>query len=137
MSKRSALHVAQRDETQENGGHEVEGHNRSHAENGVQAAEPRNSELVATHLPQLRPGSRCTIDEHLPPEAIAYKLPDPHCCMDQSEDFGATCHALIEPLIAHRVLDNLRAAQSATELVRRLATARLKAACRRALTLDH
>ena len=76
-------------------------------------------ELVATHLRQFRPGSRCTIDEHLPPEAIAYKLRDPQWCLRQSEDIGAACHALIERLFAHRVLDNLRAAQSVIGLARR------------------
>ena len=65
----------------------------------------RDLELVATHLRQFRAGSRSTIDEHLPPEAIAYKLRDPQWCLRQSEDIGAACHALIERLFAHRVLD--------------------------------
>ena len=93
-------------------------------------------ELVATHLRQFRPGSRCTIDEHLPPEAIAYKLRDPQWCLRQSEDIGAACHALIERLFAHRVLDNLRAAQSVIGLARRFGTVRLETACRRALAFD-
>ena len=78
----------------------------------------RDHELVATHPRQFR-GSRSTIDEHLPPEAIAYKLRDPQWCLRQSEDIGAACHALIERLFAHRVLDNLRAAQSVIKLARR------------------
>ena len=96
----------------------------------------RDHELVATHLRQFRPGSRSTIDEHLPPEAIAYKLRDPQWCLRQSEDIGAACHALIERLFAHRVLDNLRAAQSVIGLARRFGTQRLEAACQRALTFD-
>ena len=96
----------------------------------------RDLELVATHLRQFRAGSRCTIDEHLPPEAIAYKLRDPQWCLRQSEDIGAACHALIERLFAHRVLDNLRAAQSVIGLARRFGTQRLDAACQRALTFD-
>ena len=96
----------------------------------------RDHELVATHLRQFRAGSRCTIDEHLPPEAIAYKLRDPQWCLRQSEDIGAACHALIERLFAHRVLDNLRAAQSVIGLARRFGTQRLDAACQRALTFD-
>ena len=87
-------------------------------------------ELVATHPRQFRPGSRCTIDEHLPPEAIAYKRRDPQWGLRQSEDIGAACHALIERLFAHRVLDNLRAAQSVIGLARHFGTQRLEAACR-------
>ena len=49
----------------------------------------RSDAGVATHLRQFRAGSRCTIDEHLPPEAIAYKLRDPQWCLRQSEDIGA------------------------------------------------
>ena len=46
------------------------------------------------------------------------------------------CHALIERMFAHRVLDNLRAAQSVIALARRFGTGRLEAACRRALAFD-
>ena len=69
-------------------------------------------------------------------EAIAYKLRDPQWCLRQSEDIGTACHALIERLFAHRVLDNLRAAQSVIGLARRFGTVRLEAACQRALTFD-
>ena len=34
-------------------------------------------ELVAVHPRLRKPGSRSTVDEHLPPEAIAYKIQDP------------------------------------------------------------
>ena len=45
----------------------------------------RDHELVATHPRQFRPGARSTIDEHLPPEAIAYKRRDPQWCLRHSE----------------------------------------------------
>ena len=96
----------------------------------------RDHELVATHLRQSRAGSRSTVDEHLPPEASAYKLRNPQWCLRQSEEIGAACHALVERLFAHRVLDNLRAAQSVIGLARRFGTVRLEAACQRALTFD-
>ena len=73
----------------------------------------RDHELVATHPRRFRPGSRSTIDEHLPPEALAYKLRDPQWCLRQSQDIGAACHALVERLFAHHVLDNLRPRQPA------------------------
>ena len=87
----------------------------------------RDHELVATHPRQFRPGGPSTIDEHLPPEAIVYKRRDPQWCLRQSEDIGAACHVLNERLFAHRVLDNLRAAQSVIGLARRFGTQRLEA----------
>lgn len=96
----------------------------------------REHELVATHPRLDRPGSRSTLDEHLPPEALAYKQRDPQWCLRQGEAIGPACHALIERLFAHRVLDNLRAAQSVIALARRFGTQRLEAACRRALAFE-
>jgi DNA-binding SARP family transcriptional activator len=43
---------------------------------------------------------------------------------------------LIERLFAHRVLENLRAAQSVIALAKRFGTQRLEAACHRALAFD-
>ena len=93
----------------------------------------RDHELVATHPRQFRPGGPSTIDEHLPPEAIVYKRRDPQWCLRQSEDIGAACHVLNERLFAHRVLDNLRAAESVIGLARRFGTQRLETPCQRAL----
>ena len=64
------------------------------------------------------------------------KRRDPQWCLRQSEDIGPACHALVERLFAHRVLDNLRAAQGVIGLARRFGTVRLEAACRRALAFD-
>ena len=92
--------------------------------------------LVATHARRYRPGLRATVDEHLPPEAIAYKLRDPQWCLREGMRIGTGCHALIEHLFAHRVLDNLRAAQGVITLAKRYGSARLEAACQRALAFD-
>ncbi len=96
----------------------------------------REHELVATHARQHRPGSRSTTDEHLPPEAIAYKQRNPQWCLRAGAEIGPACGALIERLFAHRVLDNLRAAQSVIGLARRFGARRLEAACQRALAFD-
>ena len=42
--------------------------------------------LVAVHPRLKKPGSRSTVDEHLPPEALAYKMQDPQWCLKQAED---------------------------------------------------
>jgi transposase len=93
-------------------------------------------ELITTHPRKFRPGSRSTIDEHLPPEHLAYKLRDPQWCLTQAQRIGPACHALIECLFAHRVLEKLRAAQSVIGLAKRFGNIRLEAACRRALAFD-
>lgn len=77
----------------------------------------REHELVAVHPRLHRPGVRSTQDDHLPPEAIAWKMRDPQWCLRQAEKIGPNCHRLIETLFADRVLDNLRAAPGLRPLV--------------------
>ena len=92
--------------------------------------------LVASHPRLKRPGHRSTVDDHMPPEALAYKLADPPWCLREAEAVGPRCRALIDQLFAHRVLDNLRAAQGVIRLGRRFGAPRLEAACDRALAFD-
>ncbi len=93
--------------------------------------------LVATH-PRLRnPGERSTLDDHLPPEHIAFKMRDPSWCRLQAEQVGTHCEALIEKLFSNGVLDRLRAAQGIVGLRKRFGDARLDAACRRALAFEN
>jgi hypothetical protein len=94
-------------------------------------------QLVATHPRLKRAGQRSTVDEHMPPEAIAYKMQDPQWCLKQAEEIGPACHRLIRRLFAHRVLDNLRAAQGVIRLGKKYGPARLEAACSRALHFDN
>ena len=72
--------------------------------------------LVAIHPRLKKPGARSTVDEHMPPEAIAYKLQDPQWCLRQAEAVGPDCHQLIQTLFSDRVLDNLRAVQGIVRL---------------------
>jgi transposase len=96
----------------------------------------REHELVAVHPRLYVPGRRSTVDDHLPPEALAYKLADPQWCLKQAAEIGPHCHALIERLFAHRVLDNLRAAQGVVRMAKRYGATRLETACQRALAFD-
>jgi len=93
--------------------------------------------LVAVHPRLRRPGLRSTVDEHMPPEAIAYKLRDPQWCLRQAEEIGPACHRLIRTLFSDRVLDNLRAAQGIIGLKKKYGSIRLEAACIRALRYDN
>jgi hypothetical protein len=96
-----------------------------------------NHELVAVHPRATRPGQRMTIDAHLPPEYIAYKMRDPQWCLKQAKAIGPHCHALITRLFADRVLDRLRAAQGVVRLGERYGATRLEAACGRALYFEN
>jgi len=93
--------------------------------------------LVAVHPRLKKPGSKSTVDEHLPPEALAYKMQDPRWCLKQAEDIGSYCHRFIRHLFADRVLDNLRAAQGVIGLSKKYGASRLEAACHRALFYDN
>jgi len=97
----------------------------------------RDHEMVTVHPRLHRPGARATQDDHLPPEAIAWKMRDPQWCLAQSEKVGVHCHQLIRTLFADRVLDNLRAAQGLIRLKDKYGAARLEAACRRALSYNN
>lgn len=97
----------------------------------------RDHALVATHPRQSRAGARSTVDDHLPPNALAYAMRDPQWCLNQAEAVGPQCRALIERLFADRVLENLRAAQGVIRLKDKYGTARLEAACQRALAFDN
>ena len=96
-----------------------------------------NLELVAIHPRMYRAGMRSTVDEHLPPEALAYKMQDPQWCLKQADRVGPHCRQLIEILFADRVLDNLRAAQGIVHLEKRYGISRLETACKRALDYDN
>jgi len=94
-------------------------------------------QLVACHPRLTKPGARSTVDDHLPPNALAYKMRDPQWCLKQARSVGSFCTRLIESLFADRVLDNLRAAQGVIRLGEKYGPKRLEAACRRALFFDN
>jgi hypothetical protein len=59
-----------------------------HAELWVRASETtvkifRNYELLAIHPRLHKPGAKSTIQDHLPPEAVAYLMHDPQWCLKQ------------------------------------------------------
>jgi len=94
-------------------------------------------ELKAIHPRLTHPGQRHTVDEHLPPQHVAYKMRDPQWCLKQAETIGPHCHRFITCLFNNRVLDRLRAAQGVVGLARRYGAVRLEAACQRALHFDN
>ncbi len=89
--------------------------------------------LVAVHARLFIPGSRRTLDDHLPPNALAYKMQGPVWCLEQSERIGVACHLLVRQLFDDRVLYNLRAVQGILALKKTYGAKRLDAACQRAM----
>ena len=93
----------------------------------------REHELVAVHPRSFKPGTRSTVEEHLPPDAVAFLMRDPQWCLRQAERVGPACRAVVESLFSNRILDHLRAAQGVLRLGERYGDKRLDAACARAL----
>jgi transposase len=93
--------------------------------------------MVAVHPRLYKPGDHSTVDDHLPPEALAYKMQDPQWCLKQAKEIGTACHRVIQTLFKDRVLDNLRAAQGIIGLGKKYGPNRLETACQRALFFDN
>jgi hypothetical protein len=91
---------------------------------------------VALHPRSRKPGTCCTVRDHLPPQAQAFFAHDRDWCRSQALAIGPACTQLIERLLADRIVERLRAAQGVLRLAERYGTARLEAACRRALAHD-
>jgi hypothetical protein len=92
---------------------------------------------VALHPRSRKPGTRCTVRDHSPPEAQAFFAHDRDWCRSQALAIGAACTHLIEQLLADRILERLLAAQGVLRLAERLRYGPPgSAACRRALAHD-
>ena len=88
---------------------------------------------VAAHARADRPGMRRTVRDHLPPDARTFFAHDRSWCLVQAERIGPSCTELIAHLLADRVIERLRAVQGVLRLEKQYSSARLEAACARAL----
>jgi transposase len=91
---------------------------------------------VALHPRGRKRGQRFTVRDHLPPEAQAFFAHDRDWCVEQATKIGPACAQFIERLLADRIVERLRAAQSTLRLAERYGATRLEAACARALAHD-
>lgn len=89
--------------------------------------------LIAVHSRLFKIGSRKTLNEHLPPNALAYCMQDSQWCLEQAKKIGVYCNEVIQKLLTDSVTDYLRSAQGLISLQKKYGNARLDAACRRAL----
>jgi hypothetical protein len=88
---------------------------------------------VASHPRGQRAGQRVRCKDHLPPQAQAFFAKDRQWCVAQAAEVGPHCAQLIEQLLADNILERLRAAQGVLGLLKSYGSARLEAACQRAL----
>lgn len=96
----------------------------------------REHELVAVHPRLFKPGTKSTLNEHLPPNALAYCMQDSQWCLEQANKIGTCCKYVINELLLQSVVDYLRAAQGIISLQKKYGNARLDAACRRAIAFQ-
>lgn len=93
-------------------------------------------ELVATHTRCESPGEKRTVFDHLPPNAQAYLRQTPAWCRERADAIGPTCRAVIDQLLADRVVERLDAARGVIGLAKHYSPERVESACRRALTFE-
>jgi transposase len=96
----------------------------------------QNHTLITIHPRLFKPGDRHTLDEHLPPNALAYCMQDSQWCLEQAKQIGSHCEQVIQKLLSDSVMDYLRAVQGIISLHKKYGQARLDAACRRALVFQ-
>lgn len=92
--------------------------------------------LIAVHPRLFKAGTKHTIDEHLPPNVIAYCMKDSQWCLENAKKIGVHCEQVIEQLLNDSVVDYLRAAQGIVSLQKNYGNERLNAACQRAIVFN-
>ena len=92
-------------------------------------------ERIASHR-WGRPGTRRTIDDHYPPDKVAFLMATPVYCRRRAEEIGPATTELVARLLAERPLDRLRSVQAILRLEKKYSARRLEQACRRALFYD-
>ena len=91
-----------------------------------------DGQLVATH-PTAVTGKRTDVS-HYPPEKIAFAMRTPAWCRRRAAEIGPATVAVIGALLEVNALYRLRSAQGVLGLAGKHGTARLEAACRKAIT---
>jgi transposase len=90
-------------------------------------------ELIKTH-PRKQRGKQTDLGDY-PPEKIAFFMRGPTWCRKKAAEVGPACAEVIAGLLAENALYRLRAAQGVLSLADKHNTARLEAACAKAITV--
>jgi transposase len=92
-----------------------------------------NGQLIATH--GRKPQGKQTDLSHYPPEKIAFRMRTPTWCRTRARQVGPACAQLVDGLLEVNALFRLRSAQGVLRLADKHGTARLEAACAKAITV--
>lgn len=91
------------------------------------------TQLVKTH-PRVERGKQTDWDDY-PPEKVAFFMRTPTWCRKKAAELGSNVEAVVAELLADGALHHLRAAQGIIGLAERHGSARLDAACARAIVV--
>ncbi|BCB83702.1 hypothetical protein Psuf_066340 [Phytohabitans suffuscus] len=92
-------------------------------------------QLIATH--GRKPQGKQTDFGHYPPEKIAFRMRTPTWCRTRATEIGLACAQVIDGLLEVNALFRLRAAQGVLGLADKHGTARLEAACAKAIAVGN
>lgn len=95
-----------------------------------------NEQIVASHLLGIKPGTKRTVDDHLPEAYLAWKMRSPQWCITQAQEVGPHCHALVRNMMGDKVLNRLRSVQGLLGLRRRYSAEQIEHACERCGIID-
>ena len=88
---------------------------------------------MAMHLRAKRKGERVTLQDHLPPDKVAYRMKTPSWCRERAKEIGENTSLFVETLLSDKPLNRLRATQGVLRLAHKYGPRRLESACSRAL----
>jgi len=91
------------------------------------------TQLLVTHARARAAGERVTRLEHYPEAKRAWIENTPDRCRERAAAVGASCLALVWALLSEKVIDRLGSVQALLRLADKHGSARLEAACGRAL----
>jgi hypothetical protein len=93
-------------------------------------------QLLATHPRAQKPGQRLTNLDHLPSHKVPGLILTRDACRQQASEIGVATREVVDRFLDHRPEDRLRTAGRLLRLGDRFGSARLEAACARALRFD-
>jgi transposase len=95
-----------------------------------------NCVLVATHSRASEPGTRCTLDDHLPPHKVAGLVRSRERLLVEAQVVGPHTAKAAQVLLDERPLERAQMVQRILRLATQFGSERLEAACARGLYFD-
>lgn len=93
-------------------------------------------QMVANHILATKPGTKRTVEDHMPEPFRAWNMRAPQWCISQAEEIGPHCHALIRNIMGDKVVHRLRTVQGLLGLRKRFSDKQIELACERCGIID-